>query len=234
MVNNLATDIFGQALMDHFKKTKPAKLFIFNKYGPKEDMPLNIYFRTEEEMPELELLALAKCKGRVLDIGAGAGSHALILQQRGLDVTAMDISGFAADIMKERGVKQALKQDIFEYTGKKYDTLLLLMNGIGLTGNIQKLRVFLQHTKSLIKPGGQLLFDSSDIAYLYEGTPPAGNYYGELWYQYAYKGQKTHWFQWLYIDANTLVQIAAEEGWAIEILDEDGMDGYLARLTPLH
>ncbi len=226
-------DIFGQALWAHFKTTKPAKLFINNKYGPKEEMPLDVYFRGEEEMPDLELLALSKCRGRVLDIGAGVGSHALVLQQRGIDVTAMDISGKAVDIMLERGVKQAFEQDIYAYSGEKYDTLLLLMNGIGLTGNIQQLRVFLQHTKKLLKPGGQLLFDSSDIAYLYEGHPPIGNYYGELWYQYACKGQKTDWFQWLYIDADTLIQVAAEEGWAIEILDEDDMDGYLARLVPI-
>ncbi len=229
----MAKDIFGQALWDHFKTTKPAKLFINNKYGPKEEMPLDVYFRGEEDMPDLELLALSKCRGRVLDIGAGAGSHALVLQQRGVDVTAMDISGRAVDIMLERGVRQAFEQDIYAYAGEKYDTLLLLMNGIGLTGNIQQLRVFLQHTKKLLKPGGQLLFDSSDIAYLYEGNAPAGNYYGELWYQYAYKGQKTDWFQWLYIDADTLIQVAAEEGWAIEILDEDDMDGYLARLMPI-
>jgi SAM-dependent methyltransferase len=229
----LANDIFGQALCDHFKTSKPAKLFINNKYGPKEEMPLDVYFRREEDMPDLELIALSKCRGRVLDIGAGAGSHALVLQQRGVDVTAMDISGRAVDIMLERGVKQAFEQDIYAYEGEKYDTLLLLMNGIGLTGNIQQLRVFLQHTKKLLKPGGQLLFDSSDIAYLYEGNLPAGNYYGEIWYQYAYKGQKTDWFQWLYIDADTLIQVAAEEGWAIEILDEDDMDGYLARLMPI-
>lgn len=226
----MAKDIFGQALWDYFKSSKPAKLFIYNKYGPKEEMPLNVYFRTEEDMPDLELLALNKCIGQVLDIGAGAGSHALLLQQRGIDVNAMDISGLAVDIMKERGVKQAFEQDIFNYNSEKYDTLLLLMNGIGLCGNIQQLRVFLQHTKKLLKPGGQLLFDSSDIAYLYEGNLPAANYYGEVWYQYAYKGQKTDWFQWLYIDAGTLVRIAAEEGWAIEILGEDDMDGYLARL----
>ena len=227
-------DVYGQALWDYYKNAKPAKLFIYNRYGPKEDMPLDIYFRDEKQMPDLELLALSKCRGRVLDIGAGAGSHALILQQRGLQVEAMDISGFAVDIMKERSVMQAFQQDIFTFSGEKYDTLLLLMNGIGLTGNIQKLRVFLQHTKQLLKPGGQLLFDSSDIAYLYEGNLPACDYYGELWYRYAYKGQKTDWFQWLYIDEGMLAKIAAEEGWATVILDKDGMDGYLARLMPVY
>jgi hypothetical protein len=107
------------------------------------------------------------------------------------------------------------------------------MNGIGLTREYSTITCIFTAYQKLLKPGGQLLFDSSDIAYLYEGNPPAGNYYGELWYQYAYKGQKTDWFQWLYIDADTLIQVAAEEGWAIEVLDEDDMDGYLARLMPI-
>ncbi|AMR33298.1 methyltransferase [Mucilaginibacter sp. PAMC 26640] len=223
-------DIFGTALYDHFKGTKAAKLFIYNKYGPKEEMPLEVYFRTELEMPELELMALGRCHGRVLDIGAGAGSHALCLQNLGTDVTALDISGRAVDIMRERGLKQAIEQDIYTYKGEKYDTLLLLMNGIGLAGNTERLRVFLRHSKTLLNLGGQLLFDSSDIAYLYQGNLPAGRYYGELWYQYGYKGQKTDWFQWLYIDQDMLIDIASEEGWAVEILHEDNMDQYLARL----
>lgn len=226
------SDVFGKALYDHFKKVKGSRLFIHNKYGPKEEMPLDVYFRTEIEMPELELIALGKCYGKILDIGAGAGSHALFLQDLGTDVTAIDISCGAVQIMTERGVAQVFEQDIFTYSYQKFDTLLLLMNGIGLCGNIQQLRVFLQHTKTLLNPGGQLLFDSSDIAYLYEGELPAGGYYGELWYQYGYKGQKTDWFQWLYIDQDTLIAVAHEEGWAIDIVYEDDMDQYLAKLMP--
>lgn len=225
------SDIFGQALYDSFKNDKPAKLWIHNKYGPKEEMPVDVYFRTEDDMPDLELKALELCRGAVLDIGAGTGSHALLLQERGFNVAALDISPLAVQIMKARGVASASEADIFKYTGEQYDTIILLMNGIGLCGNIERFHLFLQHTKDLLKPGGQLLFDSSDIAYLYDAHPPAGDtYYGELWYQYAYKGKRTDWFQWLYIDADTLIKVAGEEGWATEIVYEDDMDQYLARL----
>jgi len=225
-------DIFGQALHDAFKGVKGNKLWINNKYGPKEEMPLGVYFRTADEMPDLELCAIEKCYGKVLDIGAGAGSHALILQRNGLPVTALDISGLAVSIMKERGVTHAVEADIFNYLPEKYDTLLLMMNGIGLTGTIQQFRLFLQHANQLLNPGGQLLFDSSDVAYLYNYTIPVGdNYYGEIAYQYVYKGQKTDWFKWLYIDKNQLIAISNAEGWNAEILFEDDMDQYLARLT---
>ena len=228
-------DIFGQALFDYFKGEGKHKLWINNTYGLKEEMPLDVYFRTEDEMPDLELIALNNCRGKVLDIGAGAGSHALILQELGLAVTALDISELAVTIMLQRGVKYAITKDIFDYNTEKFDTLLLLMNGIGLCGTIQQLRLFLQHAKTLLNKGGQLIFDSSDIAYLYEGElPDSDNYYGELSYQYVYKGKKTDWFKWLYIDQEKLKAVTAEEGWAMEVLYQDDMDQYLARLTPVN
>jgi SAM-dependent methyltransferase len=225
-------DILGQAIWDYYHKNKPAKLWIHNTYGPKEEMPVRVYFRNGGDMPPLELMALAQCNGTVLDVGAGAGSHALFLQAQGLDVTAMDISAKAAQVMAARGVAKVVQADIFLYNEKKYDTLLLLMNGIGLAGSITKLRIFLRHAKNLLLPGGQLVFDSSDIAYLYEGNlPDNGIYYGELAYEYAYKGQKSGWFNWLYIDKATLIKTAAVEGWETEILFDDGADQYLAKLT---
>jgi SAM-dependent methyltransferase len=227
-------DIFGQALFDFYKGEARHKLWINNTYGPKEEMPLDVYFRTEEEMPDLEVIALSKCSGKVLDIGAGAGSHALILQETGLEVTALDISDLAVTIMLQRGVRHAITKDIFNYHGERFDTLFLMMNGIGLCDNIQQLRLFLQHTKSLLHKGGQLIFDSSDIAYLYEDGLPKEYYYGELSYQYIYKGKKTDWFKWLYIDQQKLRAVAAEEGRVTEILYENDMDQYLARLTAVN
>lgn len=222
-------------MFDYFKQNGKHKLWINNTYGPKEEMPLEVYFRSEDEMPDLELMALKHCSGKVLDIGAGAGSHALILQDRGMAVTALDISGLAVTIMLQRGVKYAAEQDIFTYNRGKFDTLLLLMNGIGLCGTIRQLRLFLQHAKTLLNKGGQLIFDSSDIAYLYEGElPDNAEYYGEISYQYVYKGQKTDWFKWLYVDEVKLKSVAVEEGWVMEVLYKDDMDQYLARLTPVN
>ncbi|GGH77670.1 SAM-dependent methyltransferase [Filimonas zeae] len=224
-------DVLGNALRDHYQQLQTGKLWIHNKYGAKEEMPVNVYFRKEEQMPELELAVLELCRGHVLDIGAGAGSHALYLQKKGLEVTAMDVSPGAVAVMETRGVKQALLKDIYELQSGSYDTLLMLMNGIGLAGTVDGLRKLLQHLKLLLAPGGQLLFDSSDIAYLYEGNIPAGAYYGEIAYQYEYRKEKTDWFKWLYIDRQLLETVATEEGWKVELLFEDDYDQYVARLT---
>ena len=225
-------DILGQAINDFYLKRSPSKLWIHNKYGLKEEMPVKIYFRDVKEMPDLELVALENCTGKVLDIGAGAGSHALVLQKKGIDVTALEVSPKAAEVMTLRGVKSIVEEDIFKFEEGRFDTLLLLMNGIGLTGTLAGLRMFLGHVKKLLNQDGQLIFDSSDVAYLYEGNLPDGeNYYGEIMYQYEYKKQKTDWFTWLYIDRHKLEQIANEEGWKMEILFEDEYDQYLAKLV---
>jgi SAM-dependent methyltransferase len=224
-------DVFGQAIHDYHYNKSPGELWIHNRYGPKELMPIEAYFREEEDMPDLEWLALNECRGKVLDVGAGAGSHVLELQQRGYEVTAMDISPLAVEIMHDRGVKQAIVQDIFTYDGTQFDTILLLMNGIGLAGNLTKLTTLLNQLKNLLSPGGQLLFDSSDVAYLYEGALPKTGYYGEITYQYEYKNQKTEWFEWLYIDEKTLIDIARQAGYDMEVLLEDEYEQYLSRLT---
>lgn len=226
-------DALGLAISDYYLQNPQGRLWIHNKYGPKEEMPIETYFREEGEIPPLEIVALKACNGKVLDVGAGAGSHALALQQMGHDVTAMDVSAGAVDVMRLRGVKQIMQADIFEYDKAQYDTILLLMNGIGLAGTIARLHTFLQLAKQLLLPGGQLIFDSSDIAYLYEGNlPNNGQYYGEIVYEYRYKRKTSGWFSWLYIDKKTLASIAAKEGWEMEILFEDGFDQYLVRLTP--
>ena len=223
-------DILGQAMTAYYERRSAAKLWVNNRYGPREEMPVKIYFRNSNDMPELEWVALQQCRGKILDIGAGAGSHSLALQQLGQQVTALDISPELAGLMLKRGVKKVLCNDFFHLRSGKYDTLLLLMNGIGLAGDLDGLRRFLKKARKLLRPGGQLLFDSSDIAYLYGGNPPKGpGYYGAIFYQYEYRRQQSNWFQWLFIDRKTLRKIAAEEGWLVEQLGDDGRDHYLVR-----
>src|SRR5579875_3682175 len=131
------SDILGQAVHAYYHQQKPHyKLWIHNRYGPKEEMPVETYFRDEDDMPDLEWLALNECRGTVLDIGAGAGSHALLLQERGFDVTAIEISPLSIEVMRQRGVKNIIEGDVFKYSEQQYDTLLLLMNGIGLAGTV--------------------------------------------------------------------------------------------------
>ena len=225
-------DVLGRAIAEYYFEDAQYKLWVHDTHGPKVEMLVPIYFRDHDSMPDIEQMALSLCKGKVLDIGAGAGSHALYLQEQGFDVEAIDIAEQAVRVMQDRGVQHAYTQDIFTLKNKKFDTLLLLMNGIGLVQNIDGLKQFLQTAASLLHEGGQLLFDSSDVAYLYEGAIPAlTHYYGEVQCCYEYRKQQSDWFTWLYIDQQTLTKLAATMGWHTEVLMVDDTDQYLARLT---
>lgn len=225
-------NVFECALSDQFNNDAADVLWLHNTYGEPEEMPVEVFFRAPDDMPEMELYALSLCKGKVLDVGAGVGSHALALQRAGLDVTALDISKTACDIGKLRGLSQVINLDILRHKGPKYDTILMLMNGIGLAGRLEKLPALLEHCKLLLNTGGQIIFDSSDISYLYEDVPfPESRYFGELSYKYQYKGTSGDWFDWLYVDKQTLEICAAKSGFKFQLLMEDDMDQYLGRLT---
>ncbi|TXF79020.1 class I SAM-dependent methyltransferase [Chryseobacterium sp.] len=224
------TDLPGLAIHDFYYGKNTAGLFVEDRFGPEVEMPVSLYFRTAEEMPELERIALEECRGRVLDIGAGAGSHALELERKSLDVTALEISPKSCEVMEQRGLRKVLLKDFFQLEDEKFDTLLLLMNGVGISSTLAGFRDFLKKCSSLLNPSGSLIFDSCDIAYMYEDLEFPQNYYGEVECRYHYGTALTDWFKWLYIDQGTMKKTAGEEGWSAEIVYTDEIDQYLAVL----
>jgi len=226
-------DILGKALTDYFKKRKNRpRLLIHNKYGDPEVMDPGVYFRKPEEMPQVELFAMSFCKGRVLDVGAGVGAQALPLQQQGVDVTALEISEAACRIMEKRGVKDIQNADFFFYQDKKeFDMLFMMMNGIGFSGSAKGLTATLDKAKTLLKPDGMILFDSSDVSYLYPASrQKVKPYYGELDFQYQYDDLWGPWFKWLYIDQTLMRGLVEPNGWDLQIFYEDGTGHYLGGL----
>jgi SAM-dependent methyltransferase len=190
-------------------------------------------------MPKMEQKALQLAKGRVLDVGCGAGSHSLTLQnERNLDITAIDISANAIEACTLRGIKDARVQDVMTLENEKYDTILLLMNGAGMCGKLKNIPKFLLKLKSLLNPGGQILMDSSDIIYMFDDDEDGGKwipsdnaYYGEVVFNIAYKGEKEKPFDWMYIDYNTLQNAAFANGLKSELILEGEHYDYLAKLS---
>lgn len=225
-------DVYGDFLKDYLAKGKTSTIWLHNNYAEAEEMPVEVFFRKVYEITDLEAFALRQCKGKVLDIGAGAGAITLILQKRGFDVTALEISPGAAEVMQKRGVQKIINTNIFDYQDEQYDTLLLMMNGIGFCQYLDEIERFLHHAKKLLKPEGQILFDSSDVLYLYENKKYEDDgYYGEIDYQYEYKGKKGDWFTWIYVARDIMKEIATKCGYQMEVLFDDGSDQYLARLS---
>ncbi len=226
-------DVYGEALDDYFvHQEEKFPLVLHTSYGDRDEMPVEIFFREPDDFPELEFIGLSLCDGRVLDVGAGVGSHSLYLQEKGFEVDALELSQTACHIMQQRGVQHIICENFYKFEGQKYDTLLLLMNGIGLAGDVDGFRKLLQHSKELLTENGQLIFDSSDISYLYKdyNIKKPAHYFGEIQYQYEYKGKKGNLFKWLYLDQDLLIKISHEMGWVVQILYEDENDQYLVRM----
>ena len=232
-------DLFGMALLDYQNKRHNENIRTFSSLDEEAIMPLPYLFRTYVEMPPLEQMALQKCRGKVLDIGCGAGSHALHLQNQGFEVTALDVSPGAIAVCRMRGIEKTVRSSVLDHSGTKFDTLLLLMNGIGIVGKLKLLDVYLQHFKTLLKADGQLLLDSSDIIYMYEQDedggywiPNANDYYGEITFVMDYQGKKSNSFDWLYLDYSTLENAAIANGYDCNLVRNGKHYDYLARLAP--
>ncbi len=242
------TDIYGRALLDYQSGNYREDIKTFSSLGEEDILPLPYLFRKYESMPILEQRALGLCKGKILDIGCGAGSHALYLQNQGLDVTGLDISEGAIATCRLRGLVKTLHGTVKEIDGIKFDTLLLLMNGIGIAGSLANLSEFLIHIKSLLNPGGQILLDSSDIIYMFdlpESVDPDPNshldhkdyiagdarYYGEVTFTMEYGGEKGSPFKWLYLDFNSMLRVAIENNLSCQLVMKGAHYDYLARLS---
>lgn len=231
-------DILGTALLDYQQGNYSEDIITNSSLEEEDVLPLPYMFRNFGEMPKIEQKALKLCKGKVLDVGCGAGSHGLYLQEKGLLVTGLDASEGAISVSKQRGLKSTAHSELLKYEGDKYDTILILMNGVGLAGTLNGLKPFFNKLKSLLNENGQILLDSSDIIYMFENDEDGGywipdnvNYYGEVNFSMEYKNEKSTTFPWLYVDYNTLQRAANYSNLTCNLVMEGEHYDYLARLT---
>jgi SAM-dependent methyltransferase len=232
-------DLFGKAILDFQTNNSPEDLITETTISDEDEMSVAYLFRDFYGMPKLEQQALLLSNGKVLDVGCGAGSHSLYLQnEKKLEVTAIDISNNAVEACQLRGISDVSRTDILEYkSDEKFDTILLLMNGTGIFGKIENVSKYLQKLKSLLSENGQILIDSSDIIYMFDEDEDGGKwisgdtYYGELEFIISYKGEKEAPFPWLYMDYTTLENAAVANGLKCELVLKGEHFDYLARLT---
>ena len=230
-------DLMGRAIWDYYYQENSEDLQTETSISEMDDLPVSYLFRDYQDMNALEKKALDLSFGKVLDVGSGAGSHSLYLQnERKLEVTALDISPKSIEICKARGVKNAICEDLLQFSEKDFDTILLLMNGTGIFQSLEHIDQYLQKLKSLVAENGQILLDSTDILYMYDQDEdggvlvPATGYYGELDYYLHYKGESELPMKWLYLDFDTLENAAIANGFKIQKIEQQE-DSYLAQLT---
>lgn len=230
-------DPIGQAIHDYFENGEAENIVIETNYTENELLSPSYFFRTTDEMPSIERTALKLSCGKVLDVGAAAGCHALPLQAEGLKVTALEKSMQAADVMRKRGIGNVICTDLYQFYEKEFDTILVLMNGTGIGGTLEGLKNMLIHLKSLLAKDGKILIDSSDISYLFQEADGSvwidlanDNYHGEMVYTLIYKNLKSS-FKWLFTDFGTLKRVAKSAGLKCKLIEEGPHYDYLAQLT---
>ncbi|MDC1107135.1 SAM-dependent methyltransferase [Prolixibacteraceae bacterium] len=231
-------DPIGVAVKHFWENNCPTLIDVVSDIAEDEKMDAAYFFRNETMMPKLERKALRWCEGRILDIGACVGSHSLLLQQKGYDVTALDASYEACLIAKKRGVVSVENQDFFQYEPThNFDTLLLLMNGIGISGSLEGFKNLLIQAKSMLTDNGCIVFDSSDLIYLFMDEDGeafidinSDKYYGVVNYQMKFNRVEGNCFDWLFLDPDSMREIVAEQGFLIEKYDEGDHYDYLVKL----
>jgi len=221
-------ELHGEALRDWLDGARDTAVDVVDDEGEVDRVAVDVFFRGPDELEDWERVALAACKGRVLDLGAGAGCHALALQARGLSVTALEVSQDAVAVMEERGVQDARWTTVEDWaqvaTGEhadRFDTLLLLMHGAGLAGDLDGLETLLAQARAVLSPGGSLIVDSRD--------PGCGAAVAEL--QVVYQGRRGQPFDWLYLDAETLCDLARQGGFEPERLWQGDGGRHVCRLA---
>ena len=230
-------DLFGKAILDYQTNNSPENIVTETNISEADEMSVKYLFRSFNEMPNLEKKALQLCNGKILDVGCGAGSHSLHLQNKGFEVVAIDISSNAIKTCHSRGLIVARNQNVIDLENEKFDTIILLMNGTGIFRTLEETSTYLQKLKSLLNPNGQILIDSSDIIYMFDEDAdgskliPTKGYYGELTFNINYKGETEEPFPWLYMDYKTLQNAALENGLRCELILNGKHFDYLARLT---
>ncbi len=230
------TDIIGEALLDYQNGNYSEDILTETNISEEDVLPIPYLFRDYSEMSSTETKALELSKGKVLNVGCGAGIHALYLQEKGLDIMAIDSSKGAIEVCKLRGLNNAVHLDLLELKGETFDTILLLSNGTGIFQEIEQIDQYLQHLKTLLKPNGQILIDSSDLQYMYDSTEegailvPSNRYYGELEFIMKYKNNSSAPFKWLYLDETIFENATANCGLKFKVIERGENFDYLAKI----
>ncbi len=230
----------GTALLDFHRGDTGAVIVVLSDLWEDEATPVGAYYRPlEQDLPMLEREALDLCVGRVLDLGAGAGRHALDLQEAGTSVVAVDPLTEAVEIMRDRGVVDPRLGDLGAVTGERFDTVLMLMHGLGIVGDLRGLGSFLEELPNHLNPGGRLVCDSADLATALRDEAPElldelsnpDRYLGEVEFGLRYGRLEGPRYPWIFVDPEALEIVADAAGFDMKVAAGGERGSYLAVLT---
>ncbi len=217
-------DLFGRVLMESHQG-RSNQYFIRRDDNCLDRDSTARYFSSWEQFPEHQRCLLKHARGQVLDFGAGAGQHALALQQRGLAVTAIDISPRAVEVCRARGVQDVRLMDgmALDLPDASIDTILFLGNNLGIAGTPEGLFGLLSRLRAIVRPGGQILAELTDYTNTHNATHlryhqwnvARGRYPGSIGMRVEYDDHCGPWFDWLLPKLSDFRRIATETDWKV-------------------
>lgn len=226
-------DVLGSAMENYFEKNDNTPIRVFINKSEEPEMYPSVFFRPYKNMLKYEKIALKNSMGKVLDLGCGAGCHSLYLQNKGFDVTAVEVSKKSANVALSQGVKKVINEDWRNLTLKNFDTVLVLMNGMGLAESPAELKLMFRKLKSFLSKTGSILIDSTDVTYAKADWPMLDSeYFGKVQFELKYKG-KTQCFPWLFVDFDTAVNTAKSVKLNVEVLERARNGHFLLRLSKM-
>jgi len=214
----------GRAVLDHWRGRREACVVLHCEGHETERVAASVYFRDVADFDAIEREALARCRGRVLDVGAGAGAFALPLQARGHDVVAIDVSPECVLVMRERGVRDPRPATTADVGDGPFDTVLMIMHGAGVVGTLDGLVSCLRDLHRLVAHGGRILLDSAPL------DEEGGAGVAECCYVLEYEGERGVPLDWLFLGERALADRARAAGWAARIVARNRAGRYLAEL----
>lgn len=230
-------DLMGIAIKAYYEQGANDAIHVYSDLAKPETISPVYLYRSFSEMPGVEQLALKNSYGAILDVGAGAGIHAQWLADQGHPVTALEASPAACQVLKQTNSFTTVHGNAFHYDpSHQFDTILLLMNGIGICGSLDGLSQLLLTMRAWLNPDGQILLDSTDLrplmgtALASEREAETGEYYGIIHYQLTYGSHIGTPFEWLFTDWPTLNSYAEDAGFQAHCIFYGTDHHYLARL----
>lgn len=217
-------DAFGKSLIGYLNgDLMPYTIRRDDDFADEHDV--RIYFTKYPEWQDFEKEILGYVQGRVLDIGAGAGRHALYLQEKGFELHAIDISPGAIEVMKQRKVKNVYLMDLrkMDFPDNHFDSILLMFNNFGLAGTIEDTKKLLKVLHRISAPKGRIITTIRDpyqtdipehLAY-HERNKKIGRPVGQIKIRMEYKGEIGDWFYLLMVSPKELEDLIKDTGWVI-------------------
>ena len=214
-------DVFGKAIMDVLKG-KEVTITVRRDDGRVDQENGSYYFTDFNQFPTIEKESMKLVQGLILDVGCGAGRHALYLQTKGLNVVALDISRLAIRVARKRGVSNPILAAApwLPFRDETFDTLLLMFNNFGICGGYQETIKFLKELNRVLKLGGCILASSLDPAFTddeshlkyHELNKKRGLPVGLVKIRLEYGGEVGNWFKILLALPEEMEMLSAKAG----------------------